>query len=483
MSNPKQVYQLKLTLDGVKPPIWRRLLVKEDINLLTLHEIIQRAMGWEGYHLHMFTIAGQIFGDQEDDEFGDLGTKNETRYRLNKLGLGEKSKFKYEYDFGDSWEHTILVEKIVPAEKEVHYPICLTGKRACPPEDVGGVWGYENFLESITDPNHKEHDEYMEWIGDSFDPEEFDLDEVNEILRGIRSARGRRTPCIESENEEMDELIPTEQEQMTFIEGLTDWMNNLGVELLGNFEALYLRRDMVTFLNYLSENLAVGTQSTGNLPLKAVSAICERFVDPPELEQTIGGHTFNVRSEDEVWELLFVHTLAFHSGLVDGVPGRKWRTTPEGILFPQLAPPIQVLILFVHWIITCDWTIAYPVSGLADGLPDEFKSAALNTLLALSEGKNVPFQTFADQVISESELEWYSQDQSFVQMIKRTVIERVVVEPMTRFGILECEYQADESNGNRYKQLNTIQLTSIGKAIMSLMNSSSTFTFAPYSPG
>lgn len=119
MSNPKHVYQLKVTLEGVKHPIWRRLLVKEDINLLTLHEIIQRTMGWEDYHLHMFTIAGQIFGNQEDDEFGDLGMKNETRYRLNKLGLGEKSKFKYEYDFGDSWEHTILVEKIIPAEKEL----------------------------------------------------------------------------------------------------------------------------------------------------------------------------------------------------------------------------------------------------------------------------------------------------------------------------------------------------------------------------
>lgn len=119
MSNPKHVYQLKVTLEGVKHPIWRRLLVKEDINLLTLYEIIQRTMGWEDYHLHMFTIAGQIFGNQEDDEFGDLGMKNETRYRLNKLGLGEKSKFKYEYDFGDSWEHTILVEKIIPAEKEL----------------------------------------------------------------------------------------------------------------------------------------------------------------------------------------------------------------------------------------------------------------------------------------------------------------------------------------------------------------------------
>lgn len=405
MSNPKHVYQLKVTLEGVKPPIWRRLLVKEDINLLTLHEIIQRAMGWEDYHLHMFTIAGQIFGDQEDDEFGDLGTKNGSRYKLNQLDLGEKSKFKYEYDFGDSWEHTILVEKIIPAEKGAHYPICVTGKRACPPEDVGGVWGYENFLEAITDRHHKEHDEYLEWIGGSFDPEEFDLDEVNEMLRSIRSARGRRTAYLESEDKEIDELLPTEQEQMALLEGLTDWMNNLGAERLGNFKALPLRRDMLAFLDYLSKNRTVGTQSTGNLPLKAVHAICKRFVNPPKLEQTIGGHAFKVRSEDEVWPLLFVHTLAFHSALVDGGPARKWSPTPEGILFPQLVPPIQVVSLFLHWVIDCDWTIAYPVSGLADGLPEEFKSAALNTLLTLSDEQNVPFQTFADRVISESRLE------------------------------------------------------------------------------
>ena len=481
MSNPKQVYQLKVTLDGIKRPIWRRLLVKEDINLLTLHEIIQRAMGWEDYHLHMFTLAGQIYGDPEDDEFGDLGTKNETRYKLNKLGLVEKSKFKYEYDFGDSWQHTILVEKIIPAEKGIHYPICLAGRRAFPPEDVGGVWGYKNFLEAMTDPHHKEHDEYLEWIGGSFDPEEFDRDEVNELWRVIRSARGKHTTYRESEDEEMDGLLPTEQEQMAFLEGLTDWMNNLGSELLGKFESLPLRHDIVTFLDYISKNPLAGTQSTGNLPLKAVYAICEQFVDPPKLEQTIGSHTFKVRSEDEVWPLLFVHNLAFHSGLVDGGPARKWRTTPEGVLFPQMPPPIQFVSLFVHWMIDCDWTIAYPVSGLADGLPNEFKFATLNTLSALSEGQNVPFQTFADGVISDSGLEWYSQDQNFIQMIKRAVIERVAIDPMTRFGILECEYQIDESNGHGFKQLNSIQLTSIGKAILTLMTSASTLD--PYNPG
>lgn len=473
MSTPKQVYQLKVALDDVKPPVWRRLLVAGETNLLTLHEIIQRAMGWQNYHLHMFTIAGQIYGDPEADEDGDLDTKNETRCRLNQLGLGEKAKFRYEYDFGDGWEHTILVEKILQAEKGARYPICLTGKRACPPEDVGGVWGYENFLEAIANPKHKEHDEYLAWIGGSFDPEEFDLDEVNERLRGVKPTRGARMSRVEPEYTELDDPMPTRQEQMSLAEDLNNWLSNLGAELSESFEALPLRHDVLTFIDYLSKNKVVGTQSTGNLPLKAVHAICERFINPPRLEQTIGDHTFKVRSEDEVWSLLFVHTLAFHSRLVDGGPARRWKTTSEGDLFPQLPPPIQVIFLFVHWMFKCDWTIAYQVEGLADGLPDDFKMAAINHLLALPEGEIVPFEPIADHVISESGLEWHSQDQSFVQMIKRGVIKRVLIDPMTRFGVLECGYRPNEILGGDYKTLDTLRLTAPGKALLTQLKKSS----------
>lgn len=192
MAGDKLIYQLKVTLEDSKPPIWRRILVPAEITLYNLHETIQIAMGWMNYHLHMFTIYGQIFGDPADDEYDNFGTKNETRYNLKQLGLSEKSKFFYTYDFGDSWDHVILVEKILPAEKGEQYPVCLKGKRACPPEDVGGVWGYEDFLDAITDPSHEEHDEFLEWIGDDFDPEEFDLEYVNAALKSIKPTRGRR---------------------------------------------------------------------------------------------------------------------------------------------------------------------------------------------------------------------------------------------------------------------------------------------------
>src|SRR6266508_3874429 len=156
MSIPKTVYQIKVTLIGSKPPIWRRILVADTTTLHRLHTILQTIMGWDDYHLHMFTINKQIYGEPEDDEFGDLGIKSEARFELDQVVGRAGAKFRYGYDFGDSWEHELIVEKILPAEKGVHFPLCGAGKRACPPEDVGGVWGYQEFLEAIADPGHSE---------------------------------------------------------------------------------------------------------------------------------------------------------------------------------------------------------------------------------------------------------------------------------------------------------------------------------------
>ena len=189
-----QIYQIKVTLDDTHPPIWRRILVPGNTTLLRLHDILQIVMGWEDYHLHMYNIEGLIYGDPADDEYGDLGTLDEVNYKLSQVIYAEGQRFTYEYDFGDSWDHTLLVEKILPPAEGVRYPLCLKGKRACPPEDVGGVWGYENFMEAIRDPNHAEHEEYLAWVGGEFHPEDFDLEEINTRLR--RMGRGRSTEAL-----------------------------------------------------------------------------------------------------------------------------------------------------------------------------------------------------------------------------------------------------------------------------------------------
>lgn len=179
---PKLVYQIKITLMGSEPPIWRRFEILADIHLSTLHGVIQRVMGWENDHLHEFIIEGKSYSDERVTEQSDV--KDEYRTKLNKVVQRERQKFFYEYDFGDSWEHELVIEKILPAEPDVHYPRCVEGERACPPEDCGGVWGYAEMLEAIRDTDNPEHEDRLEWLGDDFDPEAFDLDRVNGILRG-----------------------------------------------------------------------------------------------------------------------------------------------------------------------------------------------------------------------------------------------------------------------------------------------------------
>ena len=176
------IYQIKVTLKGSKPPIWRRFQVTGDTRLSTLHRILQGIMGWENYHLYQFTIGGTDFGAPDCE----LDIESDRKVKLSQVVPDEKARFTYEYDFGDSWEHQILIEKILPPEPGVRYPICLAGKRACPPEDCGGIWGYAELLEAIQDPKHPEHDEMLEWAEEDFDPEAFDLEGVNRALRRIR---------------------------------------------------------------------------------------------------------------------------------------------------------------------------------------------------------------------------------------------------------------------------------------------------------
>ena len=186
------VYQIKVTLNGSKPPIWRRMQITSETTLVQLHRILQCVMGWEGSHLYQFVIGGIAYGDP--DMVGEWDAEDARTVALAALVRGEKSKLLYEYDFGDSWEHELLVEKILPLDEGKRYPVCLTGKRACPPEDCGGVWGYASFLEAIHDPEHPEHEEMREWIGSAFDPEVFNLDEVNVELQRLTQLEVRRRP-------------------------------------------------------------------------------------------------------------------------------------------------------------------------------------------------------------------------------------------------------------------------------------------------
>jgi hypothetical protein len=197
-SNPasQRLYQFKITLFDTRPPIWRRIQVK-DGTLDRLHEHIQTAMGWTNSHLHHFRIGQQLYGDPllMQENFEDMGYKDSTTTKISDIlpKSDRRFRFEYEYDFGDGWRHEVLFEGCLRAEMGKHYPLCLEGERACPPEDVGGVWGYEEFVEAIQNPDHEEHEGMLEWVGGSFDPEAFDPAEATRAMRrGIFDWRSER---------------------------------------------------------------------------------------------------------------------------------------------------------------------------------------------------------------------------------------------------------------------------------------------------
>jgi hypothetical protein len=177
---PKQIYQLQVVLKNTKPKIWRRLLVNSDTLLVDLHRIIQTTMGWTNSHLHRFSDGVTEYAPKEL-EIED--SKNSRTIKLNTILKKEKSKILYEYDFGDSWNHDIILEKIIKAEETGQIPRCIKGERNCPPEDCGGPWGYIELLQTISDPKHEDYESMIEWLGEKFDPDYFDIDEINQNLK------------------------------------------------------------------------------------------------------------------------------------------------------------------------------------------------------------------------------------------------------------------------------------------------------------
>jgi len=182
--NLRDVYQLKVQLKGARPPIWRRFLVSNTVSLEDFHHTLQIVMGWTNSHLHQFMVGNERYGitDPDIDMDWDDDLKNEIEFKVKDIMKKEGDSILYEYDFGDSWEHKVTLEKILPYSSEQVLPFCVKGRRGCPPEDVGGVCGYGDFLEKWNDESDPEHYEIKEWAGEYFYPEGFSEVETNDIL-------------------------------------------------------------------------------------------------------------------------------------------------------------------------------------------------------------------------------------------------------------------------------------------------------------
>jgi len=176
------LYELKVVIKRIDPPIWRLIQVPPRTSLKRMHKILQIAMGWTNSHLHMFTVDGHEYGEP-DPEY-DFEVLDEAKITLEKIFAGGVKSFQYEYDMGDSWMHDITLKRQI--ESEETKPGCTKGARSCPPEDCGSVPGYYNVLEAISDPKHEEHDAMLEWVGEGYDPEAFDPAAVDRALKRLR---------------------------------------------------------------------------------------------------------------------------------------------------------------------------------------------------------------------------------------------------------------------------------------------------------
>jgi hypothetical protein len=177
-----QAYQLYVALESVHPKVWRRLLVPVSIKLPRLHAALLSVMGWDGGHLHEFVFADEHYSARNPDWDMLEDVQDESSVTLQQA-LGARKTFMYVYDFGDDWCHKVKVEKIILLDAPLPLAICLDGENACPPDDVGGWPGYEEFLQAVADPAHPDHEDLTEWIGYSFDPAEFNLAGVNARLK------------------------------------------------------------------------------------------------------------------------------------------------------------------------------------------------------------------------------------------------------------------------------------------------------------
>lgn len=180
----ERVFQFKITLKGLRPEVWRRIQVPESYTFWDLHVAIQDVFGWLDYHLHEFELmnpeSGEIaaIGIPEDEDLFDRKVLPGWKQKMADWFSGGYRSALYTYDFGDNWEHLVKLEKILPREAKKKYPRCVAGKRACPPEDCGGIWGYRDFLKVLKNPGHEEYEDLLVWAGGKFDPEYFDPEKV-----------------------------------------------------------------------------------------------------------------------------------------------------------------------------------------------------------------------------------------------------------------------------------------------------------------
>jgi len=367
-------YQIKITLLGCRPPIWRRLTLSSDTTLGQLHRIVQGSMGWQDTHLHLFKVDnGTLYGPPELDD-GMMPMKDENSVTLGEVLRKPEKTLSYEYDFGDGWSHEILLEKSLPLVGDAPVPTCEKAVGACPPEDVGGPGGYAQLLEILQDQDHPEYDSMLEWLGDEpLDPTFVDLAEINELLNALDNEDRDEHVLEDLINDIRETLLAQgidseeavtqavadimEQQQSRPLEddfhGLSpDRMHSLLYETFDApwfvwsnrspyIEGSPIIRMLKPLVAELSES-PIKLTPKGNLPLKVVHQMAAQAGVE---EGPISRHRGSVRSEEDVNPVHITRILAELSGFFNRQKGKlslkkKWQQSLDktgwGPLYGQL---------------------------------------------------------------------------------------------------------------------------------------------------
>lgn len=450
---------LNVTLNDIKPSIWRRIRISSHATLLDLHYVIQIAFGWTNSHLFMFKLGSMEFvhsPDWEEDAFrfqsAELASLGDFIPKLFPKG----SDFTYVYDFGDNWIHEILIEEIVDSPKKALSAVCLDGSRACPPEDVGSIPGYYQLLESLQDPDSDGYIDDLAWLGYVYDPEVIDIDSANRFIVDYFEAS-----CL-NEDTAWTRNLPVYNKRMDFIDRWTDKPEHADYAL-----AVAFRCDVVTLLTYLRNHKVRGTKATGNFPRKHIRGIVEDFVTPPVLDQRFGDKVYELRSEDEVLDLLFVHKFSNMVGLIVGGENSVWRVTHLGDLFLDRPPLEQVWFLTKSWFYQFHWDNCYPFDDvfLNDHL-FTFQRSLLKVLLDYPIGRPIEI----DKVLVDFEerfpgwLTVYRRKDMFAFKSRQYFLS-IVVEPFEKLGLFEVVKKESGLLEGHY-DFSHIIMTDYGKTIL-----------------
>jgi hypothetical protein len=433
-------------------------LVADDSTLYDLHQVIQRAIGWDGTHLHDFEINGQSYTDPFDQEYMNYGRADEDRVRLRDLNLAEGARFRYTYDFGDAWLHQLQLEKILPRDPETVLPVCLKGKRAGPLEDVGGPEGYQTFLDAHRDPNHPEYEFYREWYEGKYDPEAFDLKEVNAALLQLSESEQRRS---------RQEFI-----EKGFHKLLSLWGDKAPTLAEAERESILLlpvRRNVLKLLRHLRKEKVKGTPRLGNFPVAHVKKLALEFEDLRPAEAWQAGAVARVRSEDEIWPVFYIHMLAVGLGLIEGGPESQWVVTPLAETFEAASPATQTAMLFTVWWLALDWGQAYPSDGLVLDFNFGMRKWLTAELLATGENEFVTLKALVAKFAQLPDLQegWFGENflaAEFLRELPHTALYR-----LADFGGLEIKEDVLSTPTGDTHSLVSIRLTSLGRDLLGAM--------------